>query len=690
MNHRSLFLLAAFLAVVGISASAQSWSTFLDSSRAVNWSSAGFTIPNYTTNCSTQPTLAAGSGAAAANATSIQNALKSCDATHNVVNIPAGTWYVTSITFGYQGHQVLRGAGPNSTTIIPTTGVGCAGGITDGICMIDQNNTYSGNPNVLPGGSQACSWSAGYAQGATTITLSGCGGAPPANSVVILDQANDTSDTNGIYICDTNIANCGVEGTSGGNNDGRFINGVTHSQQQISKITGVTSLGSGSYNVTISPGVYFSNVRSSQSPGAWWFSTLQNAGVESLTIDGSTMSASSPTDYGNIGFYQCYQCWMKNVRSKFAGRYHVEPYLSFQTVIRDSYFYGAQGGGSQSYGIEVETASASLIENNIFQQTTAPVMFGAGSGNVVDYNLALDDYYTGGSGQYTQAAYAAHNAGNEMNLFEGNNFVVGPWADDSWGSSTQTTLFRNMSPGWYTGKTAGTTPIITRALVRSMNVIGGVYGQPGYHTIYQTIATSASAFSGTEHSSIYSIGLANEDSCSSGSKTSCDPVVGSTLMRWGNYDTVSNAVRWDSTEASPGSVPYVNANFNSSHFSSLAHTLPASLYYSASPSWWPSGKNWPPIGPDVTSGNVGTCSGTYSGAQGTSSSQCSGGTLSGAWANHVTSLPAQDCYLNLMHGPPDGTGGALSFDASQCYASAGSTSGTGPGIPTGLTVTVVK
>jgi hypothetical protein len=688
MNRRLLFLLVLF----SVSAQAQNWTPFLDSSRAIDWSSAGFTIPNYTANCATQPTLQTGSSNAGANKTAIQNALNSCDSSHNVVNIPAGTYYVTSITFGNQGHQVLRGAGPNSTTLVPTTGVGCSGGQSTGICMIDQNDTYAGNPNNLPpNGSNQCSWTAGYAQGTTSITLNNCGHAPPANEIVVLDQANDTSDNNGIYICDTNTSNCGVESTSGGNNDGRFISGVTHSQQQVTQITGVTSLGGGSYSVTISPGVYFSNIRSSQAPGAWWFDTVQNDGLENLTIDGSTMGSSHPSDFGNIGMYQCYQCWVKNVRSQSAGRYHLESYQSFQDVIRDSYFYGALGGGSQSYGIEMEVTSGVLIENNIFQQTTAPIMFGAGTGNVVDYNLSLDDYYTS-SPTYTQSAYYAHNAGNEMNLFEGNNFVVGPWGDDSWGSSTQTTIFRSMSPGWYTGKSESTLPFIARSRVRAINLVGNVLGQPGYHNLYQAYATSTSGGvnGANEAKSVYSLGWVTQDGACSGGvlNNSCDPLVVSTLMRWGNYDVVNAAPQWNSSEASPAAVPHVNANFSSSYFSSLAHTLPNSLYYRSQPSWWPSGVAWPPIGPDVTGGNIGACSGgTYAGAQAVSPSQCTGGSLKTAWGSYVNAIPAQACYLNTMNGPPDGSGSPLSFDASQCYGS-GSGSGTPPAPPKGLTATV--
>src|SRR5581483_7726228 len=109
MKRRVLFLLAAS----SLSVYCQPWSTFLNPSRAIDWTSAGFSVPNYTTNCSKQPTLTANSSsAAAANTTAIQSALASCDATHNVVNIPAGTYYFAGWTYGSAGKQVVRGAGP--------------------------------------------------------------------------------------------------------------------------------------------------------------------------------------------------------------------------------------------------------------------------------------------------------------------------------------------------------------------------------------------------------------------------------------------------------------------------------------------------------------------------------------------------------------------------------------------------
>ena len=35
---------------------------------------------------------------------------------------------------------------------------------------------------------------------------------------------------------------------------------------------------------------------------------------------------------------------------------------------------------------------------------------------------------------------------------------------------------------------------------------------------------------------------------------------------------------------------------------------------------------------------------------------------------HAYTIPAQDCYSNIMGGPADGTGNVLSFNAATCYS----------------------
>jgi hypothetical protein len=655
------------------------WSAFLDQSRAIDWSTAGFTIPNYTVNCAMQPTLLLGPIHDADNGVAIRTALSSCDATHNAVLIPTGTYYVDYI-MATNGKQVLRGAGPNSTTLIFTVGIGGGGGLNSGLVMTDDG-LYNGSPQVLPpSGLNQCLWTDGFSQGSTSITLSSCGGTPPINQTIILDQANDTSDTSGVYICDVNIVNCGYESSTGGNNDGRFIpdgsSGITHSQQQVDYITGVTSLGGGSYTVTLATPVYFTNIRSGKSAGVWWPGMVQNIGLEDLTVDGSNSVFS---DGSTISMYDCYQCWVKNVRSVDAGRNHVMLYQSANDVIRDSYFYQSQSHYSESYVVEAEESSAFLVENNIFQQVTNPLMFGQGSGAVVGYNFSINNPYTGAD-SWMAPAYSVHNAGNEMNLWEGNNFN-GVVADNAWGSSDQITYFRNLLNGWQacswdttggvtcdaTGETNFTQPVVMRANVRTLNLVGNVLGQPGYHNQYQTYATSTSGGTGADSfTSIFSLGWAGIDTCSTESATACDPLTFSTAMRWGNYDTVNAATRYNTTEGCPAAVAYVNANCT--NFTTPSMTLPGSLYYSGTPSWWPSAKAFPPIGPDVTTGNLGLCpSGTYQNSEATSTSQCGTGSLTTAWTSHVTSIPAQDCYLNTMGGPPDGSGPVLNFDANSCY-----------------------
>jgi hypothetical protein len=273
-----------------------------------------------------------------------------------------------------------------------------------------------------------------------------------------------------------------------------------------------------------------------------------------------------------------------------------------------------------------------------------------------------------------------------MNLWEGNNFI-GIWGDEGWGTASLATYFRNTLRGWQNGKLNGTTPVSIAANIRVYNIVGNILGQPGYHNLYEAYATSSTSGINQNNgdTAIYSLGwTGNTGTSGCIAPPSCDTLTRSTLMRWGNYDPVTSGVKWDSKEASPAAVPYVNANFTSTYFVSLAQTLPSSLYYSSRPSWWPTSKPWPSAGPDVTSGNLGLCTGLYAGAQATAARQCAGGTLSPAYAGHTNSLPAQDCYLNVMHGPPDGTGTPLNFDANLCYSS----NVTKPSSPTALSVSV--
>lgn len=652
------------------SAGAFPWSGILNSTRATNWATAGFVIPNYTTLCATQPTLLTGGSNNNFNTAQINNSILSCDATHNVVKVSqTGTFFVAGINFGGKSNVVLRGNGAQNTYINltpPTTG--CYGFPSVGICM-GGNATYAQSTTVLPGvGNNDCSWTSGYAKDSTTITLASCGNGPPiVGNSIVLDEPDPTSDNGGPWPCSTynGTVNCAQKSVSSPNSnaDGRIIGGVQFSQQQFTMVTSVT--GTGPYTVTISPGVYFNNIVSGAR--AWWApANVQHEGIEDFTFDHSSDATS------NIGqlFIWCNQCWFQYNRSIKGLTNHTDAITSVQPVIQNNYFYGSQHSGSGSYCVEMEEVSGGLVQNNIMQNTTSPDIKDAVTGSVTAYNVTPFVNF----GTYAQGLYAAHNSGSAFNLLEGNS-AISIIADNVWGPSHLITVFRNHFVGWQLGYTQQTYPINVDGPDRVMNIVGNVLGEPGYHTQYEGYATSTtaglhravhggstSAGSGTINQSIYAIGWTSNSGL--GVCTvwpTCDPLSWTTLMRWKNYDTVDNAVISDTTEATPGAVTFVDATTTPSG------TLPASFYLSSKPAWFGS-LTYPPDGPDVTSGNSGICNGgSFPGVLAASSGQCTGGTFTASsWAGHANLNPAQNCYLNVMNGPVDGSGPVLTFNPTAC------------------------
>ncbi|HZT70128.1 MAG TPA: hypothetical protein VFC10_10345 [Terriglobia bacterium] len=389
--------------------------------------------------------------------------------------------------------------------------------------------------------------------------------------------------------------------------------------------------------VTISPGLYMPNWRSSQSPGAWWGNTdVMLDGIEDMSLDHSGSTAQS-----GIVFFNAENCWVEGIRSVDANRNHIWLYQASHITIASSYFYGTLNAASQSYGVENFMGSDNLIENNIFQHITAPMMHSAASsGNVWAYNFSTDDYYAISAG-WMMAGTWLHAAGTSMNLFEG-NVGAGFTADAIHGTHNFETAFRNYWTGWEPGKTSQTVPVNLYAGSRYFNIIGNVLGTPGYHTNYQDVEPSGSGY----NNSIYALGWSGNGSTSS--SVPDDPNVAKTLLRWGNYDVATGTVHWDTSEVPSGLSQYANPVPSS-------QTLPASLFLSAKPSWWTTSWGtppWPAIGPDVTGGP--------------------------GPGGHSYQIPAQLCYNNTSKD----SNGILNFNANSCYSSSPA-----PPAPTNLSAT---
>jgi len=606
-DMRSKYVLAFLLTLFCLSPTlshAQLWLGIIDPSRAVDWSNVGIPggIPNRTTICTTL-----NPGATSAQ---INNAISSCP-NGQVVFLNAGTYNLAGgIDFTGRSNVTLRGAGSDKTFLIFTGSTGCAGLWAD-ICIAS-----SGNPS-MPSPSSTANWTAGYAKGATSITLSTTSGIS-VGSLIILDQLDDSSDPGTIFVCST-INVCAGEGGNAYGRNGR-------AQQQIVRVTAISG-----NTLTISPGLYMPNWRGSQSPGASWASATPGTmdGIENLSVDHTNGGATTGT-----AFLYVNHCWIKGVRSIGANRSHVWLYQAAENVIRDSYFYGTQNAASQSYGIESFSSSDNLIENNIFQHVTGPITVnGSDSGSVWSYNFAIDDYYAV-SANWMIPSMIAHEAGIAMDLFEGNS-GLGFEGDDIHGTHHFLTAFRN----YFYGDTYNNPPKSNNtdvmhfwAFSRYFNVIGNVLGRTGYYTIYD------GGFNGSP-TDIYTLGD------SPGGSVPNDSKVSATLMRWGNYDTVTGAVRWNSSEVPNGLAQYSNPLPGN-------QTLPASLYLSSKPSWWGT-MPWPGVGPDVTGGP--------------------------GPAGHAYSNPAQVCYNNT----PKDSKGILVFNPTNCYGQRQP-----PAAPTNLTVVV--
>jgi hypothetical protein len=736
----SIFLFALLPAV----AQAQSpWSGIISPSRAIDWTQAGFPGPTPPDaswiQCGSTIAPYGTSGAPASGAT-ITNATSGC-AANTYVQLGAGTFYLSSGFAVLPNNVVVRGQGANSTFIVLSGNYGC-NGIYSGACLAGSNS-YSGGPQNV------CDWTGPYTPGSTVLTFANCGSTAPGvgslsnlkvGSIVVLDQLDEGTDTGQIWNCNGNSQPCigGAGAFQGGfqRTDGPCnLLICTRGQQQVVVVTSI----SGS-SVTVSPGVYMPNWRSGQLPQAWFgMATATYKGVEDMSFDVTNAVGTSTVYVAN-----CYKCWVKGIRSIYPARAAIQTQVAKNLVIENNYFYQGQSHQAVSYSTEFDDVSDSLFINNICQQATdsCPNNNGGEEGNVVAYNFDIDDVFLDPG--FFVAGIWQHAGGDSFDLYEG-NIEPGYDSDSIHGTHHLETLYRNLFPGNQNAGcgsagvntcTSETTPINMYASSRYYNIIGNILGDPGRSQIgtYQYTSAATGDTHGGTTNAIYTLGYnANSgwSSVSSFAGSWCntpacltfdvhDPLTSPTLLRWGNWDSVTNAVRWcgnssdtgwsatcSSTSEIPtslwsctvcnGTVTLSNAVPSLGDTAAGQSAMPGSFFLNTEPSFWQNPTTgytppFPPMGPDVTGGNLGRCSGgTYAYAQASKNSDCTpgGGTLITAFGGHANATPAMECFLHVMGGPPDGTGNVLPFNEALCYGSESTSSGgTPPAAPTDLTAAV--
>lgn len=619
------------------------WQGIVDPSRAIDWSGAGVQggIPSRGTICTT---LNPGVTAA-----QIESALAGCP-DNQTVKLNAGTYNLTAINFS-RNSVTLRGAGPLQTILnFSSVANGCGLGPGRAVSMDKCAGTNFGSSGPQNTATWNCNDTGGIcAKGRTTLTLSSIANLT-VGSTIWLDQADDNDGWPAVG--DVFMRNWG-SGESWTRSSRGLLEG------HLVTACGTTTPGAPctSTTITISEGLFMPSFRSAQSPGAWWGNTgsiIHDAGIEDLTINPTSGGASA------IYMINATNCWLKNVRSLrtdtvSGGSLRIINIVNgVHNTIRDSYLYGPKASTLVDvYGVSMEIGSSNLIENNIIHSHVAlNVPNSAFFGNVWAYN-----HYNNVGNALAGASQVLHGTGG-YELMEGNdlkNFS----ADNIHTPHMFINYFRNHLAGQALGPTGteSQAAFTLYAMQRFFNVIGNVAGSTQWSSYQSNLAHSSSV--------IYETGWAGTSSQYAGTGQGNDARTAVTLMRWGNWDSVTSINDTSPNDATgtrfvSGEVPSGITNFPNAVPGS--QTLPASFYLSAKPvAWWatPWGEPaWPPIGPDVSSGTLNTAT------------EPTGG--------HVNKIPARLCFDNVGDDPafPTSSPRIKSFDAATCY-----TAGTAPPPP---------
>jgi len=618
---RSTAAISVLLFVFSLNSHAQSWSSLLSTTQAINWSNSGVGgIPARATNCA--------SLTSSATAAQINSALASCPS-GEAVALAAGTYSITG-TIQVPSNVTLRGAGANQTILSATGGGG-------GYVVALGSGGPGYNPVNITGGATS---------GSTSITLSSASGVSAGSYLVIAETNNPSFVT----------AN-GSEGTctwcDGWTSNGSLARG------QIVQVTAVSGT-----TVTIAPGLYGAYT---QSPIAVPFNmSASYAGVEDLQVYANNTGYAA-----DFGLSSCAFCWVKGVEGNYTDGDQLEDYWGYRDEIRDSYFSNAFLHQPGTYDSDVDLAyktSATLVENNIVERTHVAIMLEWGAaGNVIGYNYTEGEFDSG-SPDFVIGGISFHGAAPQYNLLEGNT-VTQIYADSVWGSSSQTTAFRN----WVVGTNHICAPASGRGTVscsgavygfqaaRAMewsylailnNFLGNVVGSSQMQSLVAYGSSTMGQVASVEYpatrsydADAYGWSFGYGEASDDGTGTGCDGVSGTchlagtsaTDLIHGNFSNIGGTVAW---------------------VAGLTQTLPASFYLTSKPAWWGS-IPYPATGPDVT-----------------------GGTGPGG---HTYGNPAYQCFVNVMHGTDGGAGGPYSFNANTCYGN-----GVVPASPTNLSGSIVQ
>jgi Pectate lyase superfamily protein len=269
---------------------------------------------------------------------------------------------------------------------------------------------------------------------------------------------------------------------------------------------------------------------------------VRNAGVEEMTLTGGSD--------GNLSFSSAAYSWAKHVECARYTNPCIDLRHGFRVEIRDSHIHDALNPypGGAGYALSLSHGeSEALVENNIIVGANKlMVVRSAGAGSVVGYNYVDNAFIGNYPGWVEVGINGSHMLGSHHMLFEG-NLSFNYDSDDTWGGAIAMTVFRNHLTGRRRDfpdndnvRTAGLMfgswwhTFAGNVLGEAGRVDGWIYEDPGDGTY----GHSSSKWG--NRPTIWKLGYAP-----GAWPQGPDPKVRSTVAREGNFDFLTNSVRWD-------------------------------------------------------------------------------------------------------------------------------------------------
>jgi hypothetical protein len=550
---------------------------FLPADRVTKWNPGVLGgIPVRTTVCATIDAATFGNGATDATS-AIQAAINACPV-GQVVQLSTGTFKVsTNGTYLRIGKGItLRGAGPGLTILQKTDGA--------------EPNTEAVGPSpspililgparwaAPPGFAGSTNLTADGVKGTSSITVASTTGLS-VGQIVLLDELSGASwqpdpagrgqiwaspDWRVTWQLHSPALGTDDPLTAGTTTGGAAASWFARPDRPTNEIKEIASVSGTTVTFTTPIHITYRAANTAQlSRYGTDVPHVQKAGVEDLSVMGG--------DNGQIRFQWAANSWARNVENSV---WHDEGFAinhSFRVEIRENYIHDAawaQPGGA-GYAISFANGSSEcLVENSIIVRANkVMVARSAGAGSVIGYNY-VDDGYINTNGAWQEVGLnGSHMVGPHHMLFEG-NYGFNWDSDKTHGSSVYHTVFRNHLSGVrrpfvnpHTGLTiddavSGNGPLRCGGATYYSywhTFAGNVLGRPGLMSGWTYEAN------GITGKSVWKLGWDDWN------PYPVDAKVLATTLRDGNFDYVTNSVRWDRTPA----------------------TIPNSLYLSAKPAFF--------------------------------------------------------------------------------------------------------